>query len=160
MKSSLLLISAFLCLIQCTSKTPNTTTEGAQETSGQPDLPDNVCFAYAQNDDIIGLTLTMNGNKVNGKLAYAVAEKDRNSGTIDGSWKGDTLIGEYSFHSEGRLSTREIVFLRKGDTLVEGYGEVEQVNTKTSFKSRKNLQFLENFPLKRVPCRKDELINN
>jgi hypothetical protein len=44
--------------------------------------------------------------------------------------------------SEGISSVRQVVFLKKGNTYIEGYGDVvEEASGKVVFKDRKQLQF-------------------
>jgi len=74
-------------------------------------------------------------------LSYSLFEKDSNKGTISGEVKGDTILAEYNFDSEGMRSTREVVFLKRDRKLYEGFGEVEEKNGKTVFKDRSKLKF-------------------
>ncbi len=111
-----------------------------------------LCFAYDHDDNLIGLTLMMTGNNFTGQLAYAYREKDRNAGTVAGYMSGDTLIADYTFSSEGRKSVREIIFLKRADTLVEGFGDVEERDGKMVFKNRSTLKFDGAMPLKAIPC--------
>ena len=80
------------------------------------------CYAYTGRGDTIQISLTSSEGEVAGEMDYALAEKDRNSGTLAGEWNGDTLYARYTFRSEGVTSEREVAFLRRGDGLVEGYG--------------------------------------
>jgi len=47
----------------------------------------------------------------------------------------------YTFQSEGKTSIREVAFLKKGDQLAEGFGDVEEVKGKTKFKDLSKLKF-------------------
>jgi hypothetical protein len=73
-------------------------------------------------------------------------------GTIQGSMVDDLLIAEYTFQSEGVTSTRQVVFKKNGDELVEGFGEVTEVNGKMIFKDIPSLKYSETMVLKKVPC--------
>jgi len=100
------------------------------------------------------MTLISKGNQLQyGKLTYDYFEKDHNEGTLVGSFHGDTLVGKYSFHSEGVLSVREVVFLKQGNRYLEGFGPVvdNQKGTLT-FKDRKAIKFNAAVPLVAVPC--------
>ncbi|MFP5078856.1 hypothetical protein [Pedobacter sp. JCM 36344] len=99
------------------------------------------CYAYTKNRDTALLTLKVAGEEVTGDLSYSLYEKDSNKGTIAGEIKGDTIIAEYDFNSEGVRSIREIVFLKKGGKLYEGFGEVETKGMKAIFKDRASLKF-------------------
>lgn len=117
------------------------------------DSPDSIfgCYSYSKNNDLISLSIKDSTGIIIGNLAYNIYEKDRNTGTISGKMKGDTLIADYTFQSEGSESVRQVAFLRAGNKFLEGYGEVEEKNGKTVFKNTKSLTF-ENVILEPVPC--------
>jgi hypothetical protein len=98
-------------------------------------IPAYQCFAYINGKDSILLQVHTEGKTVDGQLTYQLYEKDQNDGAISGSWAGDTLRAEYQFMSEGIESVREVVFLKKGNQLVEGFGNVEERNGKMVFTS-------------------------
>lgn len=111
------------------------------------------CYLYVKAKDTVKLTLiTANGGNVSGDLVYNFFEKDKNSGTVSGMFKGDTLHADYSFQSEGIKSVRETVFIRKGNTLVEGFGEITEKDNKQVFKDKKTLKFDGSVILKKVDC--------
>ena len=116
--------------------------------------PEHSCYVYTSAKDTVNLHLQISGNIVTGDLAYNYFEKDKNTGTIQGSIKGDTLYAEYKFMSEGVESTREVVFLKKENDFVEGYGEAEEKNGKMIFKNTRSLNFNNNLILKKVACEK------
>lgn len=90
--------------------------------------------------------------EVNGKLSYNILGKDKNEGTLIGNIYGDTLIADYTFNSEGVSSIREVAFLQKDGTYIEGYGDVAEANGKVSFKDRKKLKFDVKNTLTKVDC--------
>ena len=85
-------------------------------------------------------------------MVYNFFEKDKNSGTVSGMFKGDTLYADYTFQSEGTSSVRETVFIKKGNTLVEGFGEITEKDNKQIFKDKKALKFDESVVLNKVEC--------
>jgi hypothetical protein len=111
------------------------------------------CYAYIKNRDTALLTLRVAGEEITGDLSYKLYEKDSNKGTIAGEIKGDTIIAEYDFNSEGTRSIREIVFLKKDGKLYEGFGEVQEKGTKTIFKNRANLKFEEGLVFDSADCK-------
>jgi hypothetical protein len=111
------------------------------------------CYAYMKNRDTASLALKIAGEEITGDLSYSLYEKDSNKGTIAGEIKGDTIIAEYDFNSEGVRSIREIVFLKKGDKLYEGYGEVETKGMKTMFKNRAQLNFKDGIIFDPTTCK-------
>lgn len=112
----------------------------------------NTCYAYTNNKDSILLHLEIDGNKVTGDMVYSLFEKDKNTGTIEGEVKGDTIFANYTFMSEGVNSVREVAFLKKANTLSEGFGDVEQKDNKTVFKNKQLLSFNQNIVLQQTPC--------
>jgi len=100
------------------------------------------CYTSRLNGNIVAISFNVNSHQeVNGKLSYNITGKDKNEGTIVGNMKGDTLIADYTFMSEGVSSVREVVFLQKDGTLIEGYGDVVDANNKVTFKDKKKLKF-------------------
>ena len=109
-----------------------------------------LCFTYNDRGDTIRLVLTSGAGEVNGTLVYALAEKDRNYGTLRGAWRGDTLLADYTFNSEGSQSQREVAFLRRGRSLVDGYGPL--TDDGRAFTSRGSLKFPGDLPLAATAC--------
>ncbi|MNL03818.1 hypothetical protein D3C87_1243660 [compost metagenome] len=100
------------------------------------------CYTSSLNGSIVALSFNVNSHQeVNGKLSYNITGKDKNEGTIIGNMKGDTLIADYTFMSEGVSSVREVAFLQKDGTFIEGYGDVVDANNKVTFKDKKKLKF-------------------
>jgi hypothetical protein len=114
----------------------------------------NQCYSYSANNDMVELSYNVNSHQeVNGTLSYALSEKDKNEGILVGNMKGDTLIAEYTFTSEGVSSVREVAFLQKDGTLVEGYGETVEANDKITFKDKSKLKFDQKNVLTKVDCK-------
>lgn len=113
------------------------------------------CYSGSIKKDTILMNLTIKGNEVtNGKLSYKFYEKDKSEGTLVGELKGDTLIADYTFMSEGVSSVREVAFLKKGDSYIEGFGDVVDDNKgKVTFKDKKQLKFDGNVVLLKVDCK-------
>ena len=112
-----------------------------------------ICYQGIIKKDTVNLKLHFEeGQDVKGELAYLFFEKDRNNGTLVGQMSGDTLRGNYTFLSEGKESSREVVFLRKGKIIIEAYGDVEEIEKKTVFKDPKKLYFDSATVLTEVEC--------
>ncbi|RYG11970.1 MAG: hypothetical protein EOO07_19775 [Chitinophagaceae bacterium] len=92
------------------------------------------------------------GNVTSGKLNYKLKEKDSNTGTIKGEMRGDTLLAEYTFNSEGTQSVRQVAFIKKGDQLLEGFGDVEQKDGKMVFKNTPKLTYGQSIVFEKVDC--------
>ncbi len=101
----------------------------------------NGCYGYKTAKVTISLQARTIGDSVTGTLIYNYAEKDDNTGTFKGTFSGDTLFADYTFTSEGMETVREVAFIRNGDKLKEGYGDVEDRDGKIVFRDRGFLIF-------------------
>jgi len=99
------------------------------------------CYSYIKDKDTVTLSLVTAGTAVAGDLNYNFYEKDKNAGTISGIIKGDTIIADYSFQSEGSTSYRQVAFVRKGDQLLEGYGPTQESDGRRVFTNLAGLKF-------------------
>jgi hypothetical protein len=88
------------------------------------------CYGSYTDNDSVFLKIIYDGDRVNGDITYKLFEKDKNVGDFEGTLHGDTVFAVYNFFSEGRTSTREVAFLRKGDTLIEGFGPMDESGTR------------------------------
>lgn len=112
------------------------------------------CYAFVNDSSTVELSFNVNSHQeVNGKITYKLYEKDKNEGTLIGNMKGDTLIGDYTFMSEGVSSVREVAFLQRENTFIEGYGDVAEANGKVIFKDKKKLKFDQKMILTKVECK-------
>jgi len=154
MKIRFLVMGLVISLTACNKKEDTkVVTEPEME---QPEMtaPAKECYEYTKGKDTIHLSMaTTNGNNVAGDLKYAWFEKDSNTGMFSGMFKGDTLYADYTFQSEGMTSIREIVLIRKGDNLLQGYGDITEKGNKQLFKDRKSIKFDEKMVLKKVACK-------
>jgi hypothetical protein len=121
---ALIALSALLTACQQKPANPVTVDSDAEEKK----LTGNVqeCFTYVKNRDTVELALNQVGTAITGRLTYKLFEKDKNEGRVIGKLKGDTLLLDYTFASEGTTSKRTEAFLRDGDKLIEGYGPEEK----------------------------------
>jgi hypothetical protein len=110
------------------------------------------CYGYIHNNDTVVLKIVFVGDSVRGPLVYKLNEKDKNVGTIMGHMKGDLLIADYTFLSEGVSSVRQVAFKKMNGNFVEGYGETVDQNGKMVFKDIDALDFLHSIPLKENDC--------
>lgn len=114
----------------------------------------NQCYAYSANNSMVDLSFNVNSHQeVNGTLSYNISGKDKNEGILNGNMKGDTLIAEYTFNSEGVSSVREVVFLNRDGAFIEGYGETVEVNDRITFKDKSKLKFDQKNLLVKVDCK-------
>jgi hypothetical protein len=151
MKPHLILFATGLVVALFSCQTGNN--ETARHTEAKTDTSASViCYQYAANKDTIRLQMNQAGEKVSGTLLYSLYEKDRNQGIIAGTLKGDLLLADYTFQSEGMTSVRQVAFKRKGNGWVEGYGDIITKNDTVSFRNADSLRFDNTSELGEVAC--------
>jgi hypothetical protein len=153
-------IATLILVVLTSCKKETTTVEPVQITPSPPKEAEIVepagdrCYAWRSNGSVIEMSFNVNSHQeVNGKLSYNLVGKDKNEGTLIGNMKGDTLVADYTFNSEGASSVREVVFLQKDGTFIEGYGDVVNANNKVSFKDKSKLKFDAKNTLVKVDCK-------
>lgn len=147
MKKSLLLFSLIVVIASCSTK------KEQEQTPVQEDVVKE-CYQYVANKDTVTILLDVTGDRVEGALFYNLYEKDKSEGTIIGEMKGDTLIADYTFQSEGVTSMSEVVFLKREDQLIQGFGETTTSEGKQIFKNRSTLDFTDSLVLTATDCEK------
>lgn len=154
MKNTIFVIAMLSAMTSCADKKQQPETETEPEVKNeQPVVEANrECFEWVKNNDTVSLSYTRKVNNVSGELRYAWFEKDKNTGTFVGVFEGDTLRADYKFQSEGMESVREIVFVRNGDQLLQGNGEMTEKNGKQIFTDRKKLDFSNTITLTKTNC--------
>ena len=149
----LLLTGIIATFLACNSQSDNTTTSDTAMPKKTGESPTR-CYAYLSNKDTVRLQLAMDGKSASGDLSYHLYEKDHNNGRINGTMRGDTLVADYTFASEGTESVREVRFLRHDNILVEGIGEMEESNGKMVYKDPNAIRYMGGLVLKKVDCDK------
>ena len=141
-------------LLSCNKKEESNGTEKEKiEAEAASDAAVNECYQFSKNNDTITLSVTRNGNVATGRLAYNFFEKDDSKGDFAGTFKGDTLVADFTFESEGTTSIREVVFLKSNDSYLPGYGDMEEHNNKQIVKNRKVLKFDDVAVLSKIKCK-------
>lgn len=156
MKKVILLGVVFMSiLVSCKKEKEMEEAPAASEKIAVEEPVSEECYSAIIKKDTILMTLNIKGNELtSGKLSYNFYEKDKNEGTLVGEIKEDTLFADYTFMSEGVFSVRQVAFLKKGDSYVEGYGDVVGDNKgKVTFKDTKQLKFEGNIVLSKVDCK-------
>lgn len=155
-----LVITTLILTVLVSCKKEATTTEPIQITPSPPKEAEivepagNQCYAWRSNGSIIEMSFNVNSHQeVNGKLSYNLVGKDKNEGTLIGNMKGDTLIADYTFTSEGVSSVREVAFLQKDGAFIEGFGDIASANDKVTFKDKSKLTFDAKNTLTKVECK-------
>ena len=150
----------------CNSNTANDTTtlqEGATEGSVHAGAADTIvtgvkpialegCYEMTLKKDSAFMQLQLQDSIVSGTLNFNFFEKDRNTGTFKGVLRGDKILADYTFQSEGVTSVREIVFLLKDGTLLPGFGNLKEEGGKLVFANREELQYQKANPFIKINC--------
>lgn len=153
MKSTHVLILLGL-LAACNSKPKDKETEASTEQpANAPKVEPIACYQYATAADTITLKLVNMGGTVGGALIYKLKEKDMNAGTIKGTLRGDILLADYTFKSEGTQSTRQVAFKKTGNAFIEGYGETVDVNGVEQFRNADSIVYSSSMKLEEIPCK-------
>ncbi len=130
----------------------NATGTNATENTNVSETPE--CYINTKSKDSMLLHLTVKNNIVTGNMNYQIAGKDKNQGTLQGEMRGDTLFADYTFSSEGTQSVRQVAYLKKDNSLLEGYGDVEERGNKMVFKNTGKLTFGKGVILQKTDCSK------
>lgn len=159
MKKYLLIFAAIgsLAITSCKNDTKKedsevVSPEEADIMESDVNSPEIACYRYVSEKDTVMLQMEKMNDEVAGTLSYNYFEKDKNDGTFEGTMVGDTLKADYTFESEGSVSVRELIFIKKENKLVEGYGEVEELDGKMKFKNNTKFNFNNNMSLEEVNC--------
>ena len=151
------LSSVFLSLVFASCGDQETPKAETTADSLKPDIintrySDTSCYRSANGGDTFSLQVITLADSVVGFLAYNFKEKDDNIGSIRGRLRGDTLVAEYTFSSEGIRSVRQVAFMRRDSAYVEGFGESSMLNNKMIFKKPDSLNFTNGIRLNKVDC--------
>ncbi len=150
-RKALMVIFTACSLFSCKTKEPNNT-----EPTNTVKIPENNngidvgCYVFNDGKTFINLELKENGAVVKGNLTYALAEKDKNTGSFSGVVKADILLANYNFQSEGVQSMRTVAFKINGHKLTEGYGDMTADGTR--FAHPDSLSFSSNMTLEKGAC--------
>ncbi len=155
-----------IAMAACNSNTTNNTTtlqEGATEGSVHAGATDTIvtgakpfalegCYEMTMKKDSAFMQLQLQDSIVSGTLNFLFFEKDRNMGTFTGVLRGDRILADYTFQSEGQTSVREIVFKIKDGTLLHGFGELKEEKGKFIFENVDNVQYQTANPFIKIAC--------
>ncbi|WP_370900126.1 hypothetical protein [Chryseobacterium gossypii] len=103
--------------------------------------PKSYCYMGVTGKDTVFASIDDNLGTITGKLVYKNNEKDSSKGDVTGFKSGDTLKLIYEFESEGSKSKRDIYFIQKDNTLLEGIGEQRDDNGQMKYVSEKKISY-------------------
>jgi hypothetical protein len=159
MKKVILLSSFAALLLNCNKKAEAPVKETASvdtTTTKEQDL-DTVnakssCYMGVTGKDTVFASIDDNLGTITGKLRYKNNEKDGSKGDVTGFKSGDTLKLTYEFQSEGSKSKRDIYFIRKNNTLIEGIGEQKDENGQMKYANDNKISYKEGQKLEPANC--------
>jgi hypothetical protein len=151
MKLMALFIAGMLVL-SCNTNEKNNEAATKKEEEAKKQSSAMNCYRYANATDTVSLKLIHVAETITGTLIYNLKEKDKNQGTIQGAMKGNLLVADYTFQSEGMRSVRQVVFKLEGNSFIEGYGDIDMQNDKARFKNIDSLQFNSAIKLTGTDC--------
>lgn len=115
----LIALFAFIAYYYQSKKNPakNITVTNTEETvSG--------CYIGYLGKDVFTLSITsLQEESIEGGLYIKNFEKDSSTGTIKGTYTNGILLADYTFLSEGTVSTGQVIFKRLGEDFIRGYGK-------------------------------------
>lgn len=153
----LVIVSAVLVMVFSACKKQEAPTEEVNSPTEyyEKDPLIKECYLGVLGKDSIKAELNILEKDVrSGTLAYNFFEKDKNDGHVSGYIEGDTIFLTYNFMSEGKMSAREVAFLRIDNSLVEGFGDVTtDKDGKVIFKDKKKLSFDSKVILAETDCK-------
>ncbi|MEJ7683753.1 MAG: hypothetical protein WKG06_39005 [Segetibacter sp.] len=157
---SRIIVIAFIFVVACNAREPvktnnvatkeDTITELRYVAKTPLTLPG--CYSMIAGRDTATLKLNVTENQVTGNLKYRWSEKDSNTGTITGAIEDSLIVANYTFQSEGMTSEREVVFKIKGDSLIEGFGNLNTNGPTVKYKDKAKLQFQNDRPFVKGAC--------
>lgn len=146
MKKIFNIVALSAIILSCNKKAEETKViKSDSVVTNEVDIPDSLqissfCYLAANNKDSVFVSYDDNLGTVVGKMFYKNYQKDSSFGDIIGTADGDTLKLDYTFQSEGLMSSREIWFLKKNGELHEGIGEMDK-SSGSKYADYKKLNF-------------------
>ncbi len=144
---ALILSSALLILTAC-----NNNKQSEANVTDTAKVENLQCYLAVSNADSAMLSIGKENVKTVGKLAFNFSEKDDTNGSVSGEFNGDTLFVEYAFKYKGTKYSNPQVFLMKGDSLVQGHGDMRTMLGRTYFEDHSKITF-DGFVFKPSDCK-------
>ncbi|TKB98852.1 hypothetical protein [Pedobacter cryophilus] len=111
------------------------------------------CYEAVSNADSALLKLEEINGEIQGELSFNFAEKEDTFGTVRGAFKGDTLFVDYNYTLNGTTYKNPQAFLRKGDQLIQGRGEISTYLGRTTFSKDTPIDFKQGFVFNLAECK-------
>ncbi|ASK29399.1 hypothetical protein CEY12_04475 [Chryseobacterium sp. T16E-39] len=158
MKKLIVLGSLSFFLMNCNKKaetvTPKVETDSTAISEPVVDTlgTKSLCYLGVIGKDSVFASIDDNLGTISGKLTYKNNEKDSSTGDITGFKSGDTLKLTYEFQSEGSKSKRDIFFIQKGNTLIEGIGDHKEEGSESKYADEKKITYKEGPKMETADC--------
>ncbi|GGG82301.1 hypothetical protein GCM10007415_13910 [Parapedobacter pyrenivorans] len=114
------------------------------------------CYLYTHGQDSVHLVLIDDKDTVSGTLHFRNHQIDGSQGTVHGRFRGDTLFVLYEFQAEGTHNITEEAFLKRGGTLIRGFGDRSPSEEVYRFTDHGAIDFSEGQVFQPVSCTKKE----
>lgn len=148
----LLLAFLFACNDSGNNEEKTVAPDSSTQNPSAGPAPVHNCFRSILKRDTMVACLYIKGNDVTGRLTFDNFEKDGSSGDVHGTLHQDTVKLWYDFNSEGMKSVMEVYFLKKGDQLVRGIGDVATKGDTAYFSRKGDITFDANQTFDYVEC--------
>lgn len=102
--------------------------------------PTERCYLFAQNKDTTTVNLTIDGNKVSGKMHWNPWQKDGAIGNLNGTKNNDTIAVMFDYIIEGSNQKEEKYFILKEDKLLELQAALDFKNDVMVVKNKADLK--------------------
>nr|WP_315028406.1 hypothetical protein [uncultured Chryseobacterium sp.] len=159
MKKLILLGAISVVMINCNKKTETPAPKVEADTIAveEPVVdtlgPKSFCYVGVTGKDSVFASIDDNLGTIIGKLSYKNSEKDSSKGDVTGFKSGDTLKLTYEFTSEGKKSKRDIYFLQKDNTLMEGIGDHKEEDGISKYANDKKVSYKDGQRLIAADCK-------
>ena len=159
MKKYIFLGSLSLLLMNCNKKAEANKTVADSDSLTDTTSPvidtlgsKSFCYLGVTGKDSVFVSIDDNLGTVTGKMRYKNSEKDSSKGDLAGFKSGDTLKMTYEFASEGTTSKRDIFFIQKDGTLLEGIGNQKDENGEMKYADEKNVTYKDGQKFEAADC--------
>lgn len=115
-----------IAFVACQPKAKPSTEE---ETSAEGEFTvedGTTCYLYTEGQDSTYLTLTIEGTKVTGYMAWEPWEKDGARGNLSGTLEGNKVTADWDYTIEGSEQAEQKIFVIEADAVGEMTGELTE----------------------------------
>ncbi|MBB4805519.1 hypothetical protein HNP38_000791 [Chryseobacterium defluvii] len=159
MKKLILLGLFSVILMNCNKKTETVPAKTETDTTAATEAiidtlgPKSFCYMSVTGKDTVFASIDDNLGTITGKISYKNNEKDSSKGDVTGFKSGDTLKLTYEFEAEGTKSKRDIFFIQKGKTLIEGIGAQKDDNGQMKYANENKINYKDGYTLETADCK-------